>query len=74
VFAIENLKPGGKFICKYFAGAEDQWLKKRLEKVFKKVFREKPNASRKESREMYFIGIGKVPKVTKENVFRRQRC
>lgn len=70
IFAINNLKPGGKFVCKYFTGPEDKFLKKRLDKVFRKVYREKPNSSRKESREMYFIGIGKTKNITKERVYR----
>lgn len=40
------LKPGGHFVCKFYAGEEDKALEKRLKKVFTKVYREKPESSR----------------------------
>ena len=56
-------------MCKFYTGEEDKYLEARLKKVFNKVRRDKPLASRKESREMYFIGLAKKPNVTKEQVF-----
>jgi 23S rRNA U2552 (ribose-2'-O)-methylase RlmE/FtsJ len=45
-FALEVLKPGGHFVCKFYAGAEDKDLEKRLKTTFTKVHRQKPAASR----------------------------
>ncbi|RPA79663.1 23S ribosomal RNA methyltransferase [Ascobolus immersus RN42] len=55
-FALETLKPGGSFVCKFFSGAEDKFLQKRLSKVFEKVTIVKPDASRKESKEAFMVG------------------
>jgi 21S rRNA (uridine2791-2'-O)-methyltransferase len=46
-FASDTLKPGGHFVCKFYQGAEDKDLEKRLKKLFAKVYRDKPDASRK---------------------------
>ncbi|ODQ67227.1 23S ribosomal RNA methyltransferase [Nadsonia fulvescens var. elongata DSM 6958] len=70
MFAIDTLRPGGNFVCKFYTGKEDKNLEQRLKKVFKKVHREKPDSSRDESREMFFIGIGKREDVKFEHVFR----
>ena len=40
---------------KFYTGTEDIALESRLKKVFERVKREKPEASRDESREMYFV-------------------
>ncbi|EFW14503.1 cell division protein ftsj [Coccidioides posadasii str. Silveira] len=56
-FSYDVLKPGGHFICKFYQGNEDQQLELRLKSLFQKVHREKPDSSRKESREAYFIGL-----------------
>lgn len=69
MFAIDTLKPNGKFVCKFYTGKEDKYLEERLRKAFKKVNREKPEASRSSSREMYLVGIGRIAGATKENVF-----
>lgn len=69
MFAIDSLKPGGSFVCKFFTGSEDGELEDRIKKVFKTVKREKPPASRKGSKEMYLIGLNKVQEVTKESIF-----
>lgn len=69
MFAIDTLKPNGKFVCKFYTGKEDKYLEDRLKKAFKHVKREKPDASRSASREMYLIGIGRLPQATRESVF-----
>lgn len=69
IAAIDLLKPGGSFVCKLYAGSEDSLLESRLRKVFRKVDRFKPHASRNESKELYFIGREKLAKVDKLKVF-----
>lgn len=69
IFAIDTLRPGGNFVCKFYTGSEDKELEKRLKRVFHKVRREKPEASRKESREMYFIALKKRENVTVDEAF-----
>ncbi|KAM0333998.1 hypothetical protein ACHAQA_001018 [Verticillium albo-atrum] len=56
-FASDTLKPGGHFVCKFYQGAEDKELEKQLRKLFTKVFRDKPESSRKDSKEGYFVGL-----------------
>lgn len=46
IFASDTLKAGGHFICKFYQGAEDKALQKKLQKMFEKVHREKPESSR----------------------------
>ena len=46
-FAFDTLKTGGHFVCKYYQGVEDKDLESRMKKLFEKVHREKPEASRK---------------------------
>ncbi len=69
VLAIELLKPDGNFVCKFFTGTEDNDLEKRIRKVFHKVHRVKPKATRSESREMYFVGLKRKKEVKLNNVF-----
>ncbi|KAK9475887.1 FtsJ-domain-containing protein [Lipomyces japonicus] len=68
-FALDTLSHGGVFICKFFAGSEDAALEKRLRKSFTKVKREKPAASRRESKEQYFVAIGRKKSITKHNLY-----
>lgn len=56
-FASDTLKSGGHFVCKFYQGSEDKVLEKRLKSLFGKVFREKPESSRKESKEAYFVAL-----------------
>lgn len=49
IFASENLKPNGHFVCKFYQGAEDKLLQTKLQKMFEHVHREKPESSRKVS-------------------------
>lgn len=69
IVAIDLLKTGGTLVIKFFTGNLDQDLEKRLLKVFKKVHRFKPAASRSESKECYFVCQGKYPDVDKVEVF-----
>ena len=45
-FANDTLKTGGQFVCKFYQGQEDKALEDRLKKMFRKVYREKPESSR----------------------------
>ena len=45
-FCYDALRNGGHFLCKFFAGAEDAALEKKLKRLFEKVHREKPDSSR----------------------------
>lgn len=56
-FAFDTLRQGGHFLCKFYQGAEDKVLEARLKRLFDKVHRIKPEASRKESREAYLVGL-----------------
>ncbi|KIX03806.1 uncharacterized protein Z518_07359 [Rhinocladiella mackenziei CBS 650.93] len=68
-FSYDTLKIGGHFVCKFYQGAEDKVLEKSLKAMFHKVHREKPDSSRRESREAYFVGIKRMAKVDKDAVF-----
>lgn len=69
VVAIDLLRPGGSFACKVYTGKEDKLLEKRMKMVFSKVCRFKPDSSRNESKELYFVGLGKRDKIDKLKVF-----
>ncbi|KAK2609343.1 2' O-ribose methyltransferase [Conoideocrella luteorostrata] len=56
-FASDTLKPGGHFVCKFYQGTEDKKFEGKLKRLFGKVFREKPESSRSESKEAYFIAL-----------------
>ncbi|KAJ5457603.1 hypothetical protein N7475_008991 [Penicillium sp. IBT 31633x] len=56
-FSSDVLKGGGHFICKFYQGAEDKELEQRLKELFRKVHRLKPDSSRSESKEAFFIGL-----------------
>jgi 23S rRNA (uridine2552-2'-O)-methyltransferase len=58
-FADELLKPGGNFLVKVFQGAEFDSYRKMLMARFGKVKIKKPRSSRKVSREIYLLGLGK---------------
>jgi 23S rRNA (uridine2552-2'-O)-methyltransferase len=53
-----NLIPGGSFVVKFLQGEGDAALVSRLSESFKRSAVDKPNASRKESSEHYFLGFG----------------
>ncbi|KAF4504052.1 hypothetical protein G6O67_008671 [Ophiocordyceps sinensis] len=56
-FASDTLKPGGHFVCKFYQGPEDRAFERRLKKLFAKVHREKPESSRSESKENFFVAL-----------------
>ncbi|KAF8425665.1 FtsJ-like methyltransferase-domain-containing protein [Tirmania nivea] len=68
LFCIDVLKPGGDFVCKYYSGGHDKEFETGLKRAFEKVTREKPESSRPESREGYFVAKMKKGSVTKEQV------
>ncbi|GAB1217545.1 hypothetical protein ATERTT37_006784 [Aspergillus terreus] len=67
-FSFEVLKDGGHFVCKFYQGAEDKALEKQLKALFKKVHRLKPESSRNESKESFFIGLGRKENAKKDEV------
>ncbi|KAF3923314.1 hypothetical protein ABW21_db0202915 [Orbilia brochopaga] len=67
-FCIDVLKPGGKFVCKFYQGSDDNVLLKKLETAFTRVAKVKPDASREGSKELYFVALDKRPGITKEDV------
>ncbi|KAJ6140095.1 Ribosomal RNA large subunit methyltransferase E [Penicillium samsonianum] len=56
-FSSDVLKAGGHFVCKFYQGAEDKELELQLKELFKKVHRLKPESSRSESKEAFFVGL-----------------
>ncbi|KAL2171556.1 hypothetical protein VTG60DRAFT_2389 [Thermothelomyces hinnuleus] len=67
-FASETLKPGGHFVCKFYQGAEDKAFEMLLKKMFAKVHREKPESSRSESREAFFVALKRKGEATLEDI------
>lgn len=53
--AEKILQPGGSLVCKYWDGILAHKLQGRLSSVFSSVQTLKPNASRKDSAERYFL-------------------
>jgi 23S rRNA (uridine2552-2'-O)-methyltransferase len=56
-FAKDVLKPGGNFIAKILQGGATNELLADLKKSFKKVQHHKPDASRKDSNEIYIVAL-----------------
>lgn len=54
-FATTVLADGGSFLCKYFQGSDENSLILPAKAAFQQVRRIKPQASRKESSEMYLL-------------------
>lgn len=59
--ADKVLRNGGTFCCKIFSGGDEVDFRKDLESSFLKVKGFKPAASRKGSKEIYYIAKGFVP-------------
>ena len=57
--AITLLKPGGSVVVKLLEGGEIVDLVKRMRGEYKKVERIRPKATRKESTEIFLVGLGK---------------
>ncbi|MCJ1426217.1 2' O-ribose methyltransferase [Sticta canariensis] len=68
-FAFDTLRAGGHFVCKFYQGGEDKALELRLRSLFVKVHREKPESSRSESKESYFVALQRRPDRSKKDVF-----
>lgn len=57
-FAIQVLNPGGVFIAKIFQGGTENQFLAEMKQHFKVVKHAKPNASRKDSSEVYVVATG----------------
>ncbi len=57
--AMERLSPGGSFVCKIFQGGAFNEFTDLVKSVFNKHKVFKPESCRKQSREIFIIGIGK---------------
>ncbi len=57
-FAIDWLKPEGKFVAKVLRGGAENDLLKKMQKHFKQVKHFKPGASRSDSAEMFVVATG----------------
>ncbi|KAI9787543.1 MAG: 2' O-ribose methyltransferase [Geoglossum umbratile] len=68
-FTHDALRSGGHFICKFYQGTEDKLLETRLKKLFKSVHREKPESSRSESKEAYFVALRRRDGVERSDIF-----
>jgi len=68
LFAVDVLKTQGTLLMKFYQGPEDKSLETRLKTVFERVKREKPEASRDESREMYFVCLKKRAGVKRSQI------
>ncbi|ETS81428.1 hypothetical protein PFICI_06430 [Pestalotiopsis fici W106-1] len=67
-FASDTLRSGGHFVCKFYQGSEDKDLELKLKKMFRRVAREKPESSRNESREAFFVALGRKSDVKLEEI------
>ncbi|KAK8153087.1 FtsJ-like methyltransferase-domain-containing protein [Phyllosticta citrichinensis] len=68
-FAHDTLRTGGHFVCKFYQGAEDKALEKALRRLFDRVHRLKPEASRNESNEAYFVALRRKAAPSKADIF-----
>jgi len=59
-FSQEILVPNGSFVCKIFQGELFQTFAERVKAQFKRQHIFKPQSSRKASKEIFIIGIGKI--------------
>ncbi len=57
--AARVLRPGGTFVCKVFHGPDFKEFSNQAKKCFGRVAHAKPKSSRKASREIYVVGLGK---------------
>ncbi|RDW57990.1 hypothetical protein BP6252_13401 [Coleophoma cylindrospora] len=68
-FAYDTLRAGGHFVCKFYQGAEDKHLEAQLKRLFASVHREKPESSRSESKEAYFVALRRKRDVDRSDLF-----
>lgn len=54
------LRPGGAFVCKIFHGSDLKGFSDMVRKCFGRVVHFKPKSSRKASKEIYIVGLGKI--------------
>jgi 23S rRNA (uridine2552-2'-O)-methyltransferase len=54
------LSPGGCFVCKIFHGSDFKGFSDKIRRCFGRVAHFKPKASRKESKEIYIVGLGRT--------------
>jgi len=57
-FACRALRPGGTFVAKSFTGGTTNELLKQIKEKFETVHHIKPNASRRDSVEMFIVALG----------------
>ncbi|KAF2853802.1 FtsJ-domain-containing protein [Plenodomus tracheiphilus IPT5] len=69
-FSFDTLKTGGHFLCKYYQGSEEKAFETKLKRLFARVHREKPDSSRNESKEAYFVALRRKEGPAREDVFR----
>ncbi|MBO4683115.1 MAG: RlmE family RNA methyltransferase [Alphaproteobacteria bacterium] len=62
-FARRALKVGGTFVAKSFTGGTTNELLKQIKENFEHVYHIKPNASRKDSVEMFIVALGYKNKI-----------
>lgn len=58
-YADEFLREGGRFVCKGFEGSDLNGFLKEVKRRFRVVRKFSPKASKKRSREVYIIALGK---------------
>lgn len=56
--AVEVLRPGGHFVCKVFQGEHAEEFRREVARHFRTAKGHAPEASRKESRELFIVGKG----------------
>ncbi|KAJ5041058.1 uncharacterized protein L3040_005615 [Drepanopeziza brunnea f. sp. 'multigermtubi'] len=73
MFAHDTLRVGGHFVCKFYQGSEDKELERQLRTMFKSVHREKPESSRSESKEAFFVALRRRSDVSNEEAKKLSR-
>ena len=66
--AVTLLGPGGSFVAKVLQGGTEDELLARIKRRFAKVSHVKPEASRKDSREIYLVAQGFRPEPSESKV------
>lgn len=61
-FSLKVLKPGGALVMKIFQGGTQHQLLHRIKQEFSQIKHYKPDASRKESTEMYMVALNRKAK------------
>ncbi|KAH7419882.1 FtsJ-like methyltransferase-domain-containing protein [Cadophora sp. MPI-SDFR-AT-0126] len=67
-FARDTLRIGGHFVCKFYQGSEDKELERQLRAMFRTVHRDKPESSRSDSKEAFFVALRRKGDVSIEEV------